>query len=85
MAFKAQFNPAAGTGDWSITIPPEADMHDVLALGPVIEGVKDYLAPTVAPDKPVGYSLTESGCQNSDAARGGSYQLVERIDPDLTA
>lgn len=58
-SFKAQFDPADGTGDWSINIPADADMHDVLALGPVIEGIKGYLAPTVAPDQPVSYQLVE--------------------------
>ena len=58
--YRASFNPADGSGNWSITVPPEADMHDVLALGPVIEGIKDYLAPTVAPEEPVRYELVEA-------------------------
>lgn len=45
--FKIRMNPSDGAGSWSITIPPEADMHDVLALGPVIDGIKGYLQPTV--------------------------------------
>lgn len=59
-SFKAQFDPADGTGDWSICIPAGADKHDVLALGPVIDGIKSFLLPTVdAPDAPIEYALAD--------------------------
>ncbi len=53
MTFKAQFE-VDGTGNWSVTLPPDVDRYDVLALGPVIDGVKAFLLPTVdRPDDPI--------------------------------
>lgn len=45
-SFKTEFAPD-GSGDWKIHLPVDADQHDVLALGPVIEGMRAFLAPTV--------------------------------------
>lgn len=52
--FKAQFE-VDGTGNWSITLPADNDKYDVLALGPVIDGIKAFLLPTVQDaDAPIG-------------------------------
>lgn len=50
MRYKAQFE-VDGTGNWSITLPADVDKHDVLALGPVIDGIKAFLLPTI--DQPI--------------------------------
>lgn len=36
-----------GSGEWSITIPPEATQWDVVALTPVIKGIKTFMKPGV--------------------------------------
>jgi len=46
-AYKSSFD-GDGTGNWSITLPRDISEHDFLALEPVIEGIKAFLAPTVA-------------------------------------
>lgn len=49
--FNAEF-ASDGSGDWRIYLPANADKHDVLALGPVIDGLKTWLEPTIAPAEP---------------------------------
>lgn len=52
--FNAKFQ-VDGSGNWEIGLPADADKHDVLALGPVISGMKQFLLPTVADaDAPIG-------------------------------
>lgn len=51
----------SGSGDWSVILPSDIDEHDFKALfepGSVIDGIKSFLAPTVAePDQPIDYQL----------------------------
>jgi hypothetical protein len=57
-SFKAEFD-TDGSGNWTITLPADCDKHDVLALGPVIDGMKAFLAPTLAQDRPIDLVPTE--------------------------
>lgn len=56
--YKATFD-TSGSGNWEITLPADIDMHDFMALGPVVQGIKEFLAPTIDPDEPVPYQLTD--------------------------
>lgn len=53
--YEAQFS---ADGDWRLHLPTDADKHDVLALGPVIDGLRAFAAPVVD-DGPIGYCLVE--------------------------
>lgn len=85
--YRASFDPTDGTGNWAITIPTGADKHDVLALGPVIDGIKDFLAPTVATDEPVQYQLVEAiePPDRDTRAASGRPATSHPEDGDLTA
>lgn len=63
MTFKAQFE-VDGSGNWSITLPADNDKHDVLALGPVIDGIKAFLLPTT--DEPIDLVPVEPGDEAPD-------------------
>ena len=56
--FKATFD-TSGTGDWEIQLPPDLDVHDFEALRPVVQGIKEFLRPTLAVDQPVPYILAD--------------------------
>lgn len=58
MKFKAELE-VDGTGNWAIVLPINCDRHDVLALGPVIEGITAFLAPGI--DTPIDL-LPDDGC-----------------------
>lgn len=51
MTFHASFD-GDGSGNWSITLPADIDEHDFKALGPVIDGMKKFLKPTLDQPRP---------------------------------
>lgn len=73
-------------GDWRLHLPTDADKHDVLALGPVIDGLRAFAAPAVD-----SRGNEQSPTMDSSAAIGLDeqpigYCLVEKLDPpNLTA
>jgi hypothetical protein len=44
--WRAEFD-TSGTGNWQVTLPAEATFEDLEALAPVIDEVREFLAPTI--------------------------------------